>query len=474
MKKMITLAALLQLSTASASVVAILDTGTDVSHKDLAPKTWVNAKEKVGSKIDLDGSGLPGDVNGWDFTENSAKVFNNKYDNLITDEVKKFYQLYAKYETKSISKEEIDWLQVAIKNSPFMNKVNFVGSYSHGTHVGGIAVAKNKDAKILSMKILPTVYKELVEVSKDAQGKLSLEATASKEETKAETKEVEEKYATIEEFNQAIVNSAISQIKEMYTLHQYLNFHKVDVANESFGIGFMQAAEFLASGFVEAVGRVPTQEELISSIVLYFQVMRQVGPQMFEVAPNTLFVIAAGNDSSDNDLYPDYPADIQAANKIVVAATLGRTEIAEFSNFGKTKVDVAAPGVAISATAPNQNYLSLSGTSQAAPYVSNVIAKIKDINPALKAEEIKAIVLETVDVKSWLKEKVKTSGIVNSNRAFRAAQLTKEVSLGNAIAAAKAEVRDIASPKSFMPLKRDVVLDFIPLRPSLIIKATEI
>ena len=82
MKILIPLVSLVQLATANASLVAIMDSGTDITHKDLAAKAWINTKEKAGN-VDLDKDGLPGDVNGWDFTVNSPNVFNNQYNNLI-------------------------------------------------------------------------------------------------------------------------------------------------------------------------------------------------------------------------------------------------------------------------------------------------------------------------------------------------------------------------------------------------------
>ncbi len=463
MKKLITVATLLQLGTASASVVAIMDTGTDLSHSDLVAKTWTNKKEVAGSLTDLDGSGLPGDIHGWDFTEpngGSAKVYNDKYNYLITEDVKKFYNLYAKYETKTISQLEFSWLKEKVSNDSFMNQANFVGGYAHGTHVGGISALNNAKPEIMSLKILPTVYKEAVAPEKNKNSEpVQLEFDFS------------EAKMNVDEYKAEIVKSATEQVNEMTPIHGYLNFHKVDVVNQSFGIGFKAAVGFIFSGFVENLKREPTQDELVDLVLTYFETLSDVGPQMFAVAPKTLFVIAAGNDSSDNDALPDYPADIQAPNKIVVAATLGYSELAEFSNFGATKVDVAAPGVAINSTVPTNSYLPMSGTSQAAPFVTNAISQAKDINPALSAADIKSIILKTVDVKAWLKGKVATSGIVNKARVKRAAELSKTMNVETAITKANAEIADVATPKSFISKRLPgMKLNYAPVRPSLLLK----
>jgi cell wall-associated protease len=457
MKKIITLATLLQLGTANASVVAIMDSGTDISHKDLAPKVWTNKKEKAGSTTDLDGSGLPGDVNGWDFTEMKASPFNDQYNYMITPDVKKFYVLYAKYETKTINEADFNWLKATVENKKLMNVINFIGGYSHGTHVAGIASINNPKAQIMGLKLLPTVFTELAEEkTTDVQPPVKQE-----EQTPG---------ITLEEFKKQIADSAAEQITGMLPINGYLDFQKVDVVNQSFGISFEKAAEMIFTEFVAQVKRQPTNAELMESVVSYFSAILKNGPDMFKAAPNTLFVIAAGNDTSDNDKLPDYPASIKAPNKIVVAATNGYSEIAEFSNTGAVSVDVAAPGVAIESTSPAQSYFFMSGTSQAAPFVTNAVALAKDANPALKAADIKSIILKTVDVKPWLKGKVATSGIVNKARVVRAAELSKTMNVEVAINKAKAEIADVALPKSFARRLPGMKLNFKPIMPSLTLK----
>ncbi len=66
-----------------------------------------------------------------------------------------------------------------------------------------------------------------------------------------------------------------------------------------------------------------------------------------------VFVCAAGNDSTDNDTVPFYPASYDLPNIIAVAATDADDQLADFSNFGKKSVDIAAPGAGILSTVPN-------------------------------------------------------------------------------------------------------------------------
>ncbi len=69
-------------------------------------------------------------------------------------------------------------------------------------------------------------------------------------------------------------------------------------------------------------------------------------------ASTTLYVVAAGNDSSDNESTPQYPCNYISANLICVAATTRTDALAGFSNFGTTSVDLGAPGTEILSTWP--------------------------------------------------------------------------------------------------------------------------
>ncbi|MCZ6681334.1 MAG: S8 family serine peptidase [Candidatus Poribacteria bacterium] len=50
-------------------IMAIVDTGFDYTHEDLAPKTWINTGEIPDNGIDDDNNGYVDDVRGWDFVD---------------------------------------------------------------------------------------------------------------------------------------------------------------------------------------------------------------------------------------------------------------------------------------------------------------------------------------------------------------------------------------------------------------------
>jgi subtilisin family serine protease len=58
-------------------VVAVVDTGIDYNHPDLAANMWRNPREVAGDRVDNDGNGFVDDVYGWDFANNDADPFDD-------------------------------------------------------------------------------------------------------------------------------------------------------------------------------------------------------------------------------------------------------------------------------------------------------------------------------------------------------------------------------------------------------------
>jgi subtilisin family serine protease len=111
-----------------------------------------------------------------------------------------------------------------------------------------------------------------------------------------------------------------------------------------------------------------------------------------------LFVVAAGNDSSNNDLSPTFPANYDAPNIISVAAIDRFDRLSSFSNFGGHTVHVAAPGSFILSTTPNNTYDFFYGTSMATPHVTGLAALALAANPNLTVKQLRDIILYNGDV----------------------------------------------------------------------------
>ena len=146
-----------------------------------------------------------------------------------------------------------------------------------------------------------------------------------------------------------------------------------------------------------------------------------------------LFVAAAGNDGSDNDEKPFYPASCDCDNIIAVAATNYKDNLASFSNYGAYSVDVAAPGASIYSTVPNNQYSHKSGTSMATPCVAGLAALILSYYgpPAqekrilsLDWQQVKNRILSGADQISSLEGKILTRGRINAFNSLDSGDIT--------------------------------------------------
>lgn len=126
-----------------------------------------------------------------------------------------------------------------------------------------------------------------------------------------------------------------------------------------------------------------------------------------------LFVAAAGNARTNNDATPSYPAALSEDCVLTVAATDNADQLAGFSNYGATTVDLAAPGVDILSTVPGRAYRQLSGTSMAAPHVTGAAALLLGRFPSMAAAEVKSRLIRFVDVRVGLVGRCVSGGRLN-------------------------------------------------------------
>lgn len=130
-------------------------------------------------------------------------------------------------------------------------------------------------------------------------------------------------------------------------------------------------------------------------------------------AHGMLFVAAAGNDQENNDIYPHYPCSYDLDNIISVAATDHNDNLANFSNWGLTSVDLGAPGVNIYSSIPGGSYQYMSGTSMATPHVSGAVALVWSEYPALTYLQVKNRIMNMVDPVPSLAGKCVSGGRLN-------------------------------------------------------------
>ena len=433
MKTLLFLWVLLSLSVhANAATIAVIDSGTDLNHQDLKSKKWINPID-IDDAVDNDDNGYIDDVNGWNFADSNNKLLDKSFLGTFSPDVYHFFEVQTRMLKGESTPEDVIWMQEARKNDKLIAELGTFGNFVHGTHVAGI-VAKNADlAKVMVLKIIPTKSPTA------GHGVNSIESNPLYQNIgKAGGSE------KLIKLGLKLLSS--QQGKGLAPIGKYVGVEKARIANCSFGTSAHAATAILKPILKLALKREPSEAEVMAYSVYFVSEVVKSANQLVAPAPKTLFVIAAGNDGMDNDVYPTSPANLKLPNTLSVAATLGYQKLASFSNYGEKMVDVAAPGVGILSSIPGNQYLTVSGTSQASPFVANVAGLAVDENPALSNSDLKRVLMETSDQKDFLKGKVVSGGIVNPERAILAARFSKTMQLSEAIQAALLHVNDVKTP----------------------------
>lgn len=148
-----------------------------------------------------------------------------------------------------------------------------------------------------------------------------------------------------------------------------------------------------------------------------------------------LVIAAAGNERSDIDLRDKafYPASYGLSNIVTVTAHDRQISLLQSSNWGKSSVDLAAPGNRIISSVPHNLARHMTGTSQATAFVSGVAALIKSQYPQLSAQNIKTILRHSAKKVAKLTKKCVTEGKLDATQAL---MLAKEHVQGKRVSSA--------------------------------------
>jgi len=449
-KSVLPLVLTLSSSLAWAAPIAIIDSGTDLKHTALVDHAWTNP------------GGIPGDdfkddTHGWNFAESNNQIIDYSYMGKFSSDTTKFFEIQLKVLNGTATDEDKKWFDEKHKDEKFLGELETFANFVHGTHVAGIASKGAPKAEIMAAKIIPTEVKKPPAAIEGYLRDLSRAGytpfTLSPSDNPTDPGSGGGGFFQDLLFKGALWFLAGQQSSTLEPVGKYVGTLGMRVANCSFGTGTTQAKMVVSMLAKTLLKRDLSDEEATKYAVYFLGQILEKGKGFVTSAGNTLFVIAAGNDGSDNDKFPDYPGNLKLENTITVAATRDYDRLASFSNFGATTVDIAAPGVGIRSSIPTpaeNETLVVSGTSQASPYIANLAGKVIDANPTLSVSDVKKILMQTVDKKAFLEGKVASGGIANEERAVRAAQLSVHQTVDQSIQKARTEVADFVSPSARM------------------------
>ncbi len=468
-------------------IVAVIDTGIDTLHEDIKPVLWTNQKEISGNGIDDDHNGYIDDIHGWNFLGNkdgrnvkeesyeAGRIYytlKSKWDeisidtNKLTENERLEYQIFNKAKVWLFG--EIDTEEIAaIKSTlPKMIAGDSIIKLDLGKAEYNANDLKDYTTSYLFARITRSILLEIANDNKD----FSITNKDLLEGLKAKVRKADAATTPPRPFRKEIIGDDETNINDRnYGNNDIMadfSFHGthcsgIIAAARNNNKGIDGIADNVQIMMLRAVPDGDEYDKDIANAIYYavdngakiinmsfgkdFSLHKQWVDDAFRYADSkgVLLVHAAGNDSKNIDIADNFPNPVylnkkeRATNVITVGASGNINDdglAANFSNYGKSEVDVFAPGVNIYSTIPGKNtYGKASGTSMSSPVVAGIAALILGYYPKLSPQQLKYIIERTATVpdemvnipgtenKVNLNEISKTGGIVNAYEAVKLA-----------------------------------------------------
>ena len=465
--------------------VAVIDSGIDTLHEDLKPILWTNPGEIPGNGIDDDKNGYVDDVHGWNFIggKDGRNVKVDSYEG-----ARVYHSLKGKWEGKKI---DVDSLSAADKKeyktflaakkatagevnpaqTAYLNQLlpKMLKADSAMQKEIGKAEYDGNDLKEFSPASAEAkmIKSFILQISK-ANNSYEISNVQLLDELSGEMRKAESATKEPEPYRQEIVKDNENDINDRYygnnDIMASTPFHGthcsgIIAAVRNNGLGMDGVASNVNIMMVRAVPDGDEHDKDIALAIRYavdngakiismsfgkdFSPEKEWVDDAFKYAESkgVLLVQAAGNAAKNVDSTESFPNDTyadgsgQASNVITVGASGNDKNggyTASFSNYGKSSVDVFAPGVGIYSTIPGGNtYGNASGTSMACPLVAGVAAFIWQHYPNLTAQQVKTAIEKTTQApkdsvripgtneKALMSDISKSGGIVNAYEAVK-------------------------------------------------------
>lgn len=335
--------------------VAVWDGGLDPAV--FGEAMWTNPKEQMNGKDD-DGNGFVDDVHGVAFDPAwapSTGMLRPMPAELVSTVGERLKLVKGSLDMQAAvdSPEATSFRQTiaALKPeqvTPFMLEMASLGLYLHGTTTGYTSTVSNPGAKVLGARFdyKISAVPDPIDEQRAAAMAQSIESTVD-----------------------------------------YFKKNGVRVVNMSWRITEPQISASLATVESDPVKR----KERAKAI---FETVNAALERSFRGAPGILFVAGAGNEDEDVDFVRSFPAGINLPNVVTVGAVDSALQPAGFTSYGKS-IDLYANGFEVPAKVPGGMPINISGTSLAAPQVTNLAAKLLAVNPKLSVAEVRSIIETT-------------------------------------------------------------------------------
>jgi subtilisin family serine protease len=232
---------------------------------------------------------------------------------------------------------------------PFQEAMRRGGNHYHGTHVAGIAVDGNPFARVFAARVT-FAWRDAPLPTTDER----------RERAKAATREI---VAALRAADARVVNMSWGGSQRRW--ESILEYH--------------------------GVGKDADERRALAR--RYFAEARDNLRDAMAAAPEILFVTTSGNDNADSGFEETSPADISLPNLMTIGAVDSAGRETSFSSFGRTTV-AHANGYQVASFMPGGEQLRASGTSMAAPQVTNLAAKLWALYPDLSVAEVKQLILD--------------------------------------------------------------------------------
>lgn len=414
-------------------IVAIIDGGVDTTHEALKGKFWTNSLEIPGNQIDDDKNGYIDDIHGWNFLGSTKGSF--QFDNF--DLIRQLRWAKEKSDTSAETKElkqqvndkraaVQDLLNKATRERELLNEII--------SHIGKTIPSENdfRNYRYKSFeqeRFLVKLVRELKRIDLNTfTENLSKVADGYKEQLK---------YWLNLDYNPRAGNDFLQPYYGNADVMGTLSYHATHVA------GIIAGTEIGSSHGVKGISRnvqimilrtIGTGDILDTEMAKAIRYATDNGAKVINISAgkrtstnsdvidkavqyamqkDVLIVHGCGNESMNLQQQRYYPRkDYQTGGRAMAWLEVGGADqindeslLSLSSNYGKTVVDVFAPGVNIYSCVPDNRYAYLTGTSMATPVVSAVAAVIRSYYPKLSAETVKNIIMESV---KKVKHSVKT------------------------------------------------------------------